>query len=444
MTKTNNDFTNGPILMPLIKFVMPILGALILQSLYGAVDLLVVGKFGEAIDISAVSTGAQILSSFTHIITSLAMGTTILIGKFIGAKKDKDAADTITSSIVLFVIIGVISTMFLPLSSNFFADILNAPSEAYAKTISYIRICGYGSIFIVAYNLLGSIFRGMGDSKTPLLAVMIAAIFNIFGDLYFVRNLKMGAAGAALATVISQGLSVIICLLIIFKRKLNLNASIDFKNTSKNIILKIIKLGIPIAIQSFMVNISFMVILAIINNIGLTASAGVGTAEKVTSFIMLVPSSFSQALAAFVAQNIGANKKERADKALKYAMFVSFSIDVFIFYFTFFHGDLLCSIFTNDKQIYLAGHQYLKSYAIDVLLTSWMFCFIGYFNGCGETKFTMLQGMLCAFFIRIPVSIIMNHLYNGSLFHIGLATPCTTIVQIILCVSFFFYRKKNA
>ncbi len=441
---SKNDFTKGRILGPLVRFVIPIFGAMLLQAMYGAVDLIVVGKFGVSADISAVATGAQIMNSLTHIIVGLAMGTTVLIGQYIGANKKDKAGDIIASSIVLFAVVAVVLSVLVPVSAGLLADILNAPKEAYDKTVSYISICGSGLLFIVSYNLLGSIFRGIGDSKTPLISVCIAAVLNVFGDVFLVKNLGMGAGGAAIATIASQGISVIICFFIIRKRGLPFHFGKDsFKNGIKEIIKEIVKLGIPIAFQSFMVNISFLVIVSIVNSLGLTASAGIGTSEKVTSFIMLVPSAFSQGLSAFVAQNIGAENESRAAKALLYGMLVSFAVDVLIFFFTFFKGVDLCMIFTNDIEIAKAGSQYLKAYSIDVLLTTWMFCMVGYFNGCGETKFTMFQGILAAFLIRIPVSIVMNRITDGNLFCIGLATPSATFVQIIMCVVFYFRRRKQ-
>jgi len=440
----NIDFTKGKIVGPLVKFAIPIFGALILQAMYGAVDLLVVGKYGVSADVSAVSTGAQFIMSTTHVITGLAMGTTVLIGNNLGAGNKKKAGDIIAASIVLFIIVGIIFSILYPVASSSFANLLNAPTEALDKTISYIRICGFGLILITAYNLLGSIFRGIGDSKTPLISVLIAAILNVFGDILLVKGFNLGASGAAIATISSQGISVIICFFIIKKRGLPFTFNKDsFKDDLKNNIFSIIKMGIPIALQSLMVNLSFLVITSIVNSLGLISSAGIGTSEKVTSFIMLVPSAFSQALAAFVSQNIGANDEKRASTALKYAMIVSFSIDVFIFYITLKHGDLLCGIFVDDPLIINAGKEYLKAFSIDVLLTSWMFCLVGYFNGCGETKFTMIQGIVSAFLIRIPVSIIMNKIMNGSLFYIGLATPISTLFQIIVCVIFYFIRRKK-
>ena len=442
--RKTNDFTQGPIFGPLIKFMLPILGALILQSLYGAVDLLVVGRYGVTADISAVATGAQFINMVSFIMIGLSVGTSVLIGQYIGAGKKNEAGNILAAGMKLFFCCAVVLTVLLLLLAPAICTVLNSPEEAFPRAVAYMRTCGCGMLFIISYNLLSSIFKGMGDSKTPLMAVSIAAVLNIGGDIAFVKGLGMGARGAALATVISQAISVIICLFVIRKRGLPFEFSLDMlkKKQGKNII-KAVKLGAPIALQSMLVNISFLVITSLINDIGLIESSGLGVAEKLCAFIMLLPQAFAQSMSAVVAQNIGALKPERADKALIMGMLSSFVLCTAVGYMAFFHGELLASIFTDDTAVMAAAASYLKAYAIDCLLTSFLFCFIGYFNGCGYTFFTMLQGIIGAFCVRIPVSIIMKGIVPVSLFRIGLATPCSSVVQIIFCVIVFIVKRKK-
>ena len=438
-------FTSGPLFGPLIKFAMPVLGALILQSLYGAVDLWVVGQYGVKADISAVSTGAQFIMMITNVIIGLAVGTSVLIGQNIGAGRRDLAGDILAAGIKLFTVCAVLVMVVVPLAAPAICGILNSPEEAFPKAVSYMRICGAGGIFIVAYNLLSSLFKGMGDSKTPLIAVSIAAVLNIVGDIAFVKGLGMGASGAALATVISQGISVLICIFIIKKRGLPFEFSFDkIKSKQLHNIKRSVRLGAPIALQSMLVNISFLVLTSIINDIGLTESSGLGVAEKLCAFIMLLPSAFAQSMSAVVSQNIGAGRKDRADKALLMGMLSAFTVSLFIGYLAFFHGQLLASIFTKDASVMAAAADYLKAYAIDCLLTSFLFNFIGYFNGCGYTFFTMLQGIIGAFCVRIPVSLLMKSIEPVSMFRIGLATPCATLVQIIFCVIVFIIKRRKA
>ena len=439
----NSSFTEGAILPKLLKFMLPVLLAMFLQAMYGAVDLLVVGKFGSTADVSAVSTGSQIIMTLTNIIVSFSMGITVSVAQRIGQKRPKDAAGTIGTGLIVFSVIGLIFTLISLVGAGFLANIMQAPKEAFDLTVNYIRICGGGFLVITAYNLLGSIFRGLGDSKTPLMAVGIACVLNIIGDLLFVCVFHMGATGAAWATVIAQLISVVISFLIIRKVRLPFQfRKADFR-LHKDYARNIIQIGTPIALQDFLVGASFLVLIAIVNQIGVEASAGAGVANKVCSFIMLVPGAFMQSMSAFVAQNQGAGFFDRSKKALKTGIAVSTAFGVVMFVITFFYGDLLAGIFSDDPATVSGAWDYLKAYAIDCLQTCFLFCFIGYFNGIEKTKFVMLQGLCGAFLVRIPVAFLMQHFGGGSLFLIGLAIPCSTVLQIVMCFAYYMYFSRK-
>ena len=441
--RQERNFTQGPILPALLKFALPVLLALLLQATYGAVDLQVVGKFGTAADISAVSTGSQIMHSLTIIITGLSMGITVLLGQKIGEGKPREAGAAVGSGICLFGVVTLIMTGAVLLAAPQLAELMRAPADAFAGTVSYVRICAGGSVFIIAYNLLGSIFRGLGDSKMPLLTVLIACILNIAGDLLLVAGMGMGVAGAAIATVFAQAVSVLLSLLIIRRRELPFTLTRAELRPDRAVVARILRLGTPIALQDLLVSISFLVITAIANAMGVVASAGVGVAEKLCAFVMLVPSAYMQSMSAFVAQNIGAGREDRARKALWTGIFSSLAAGVLMAWAGFFRGDVLTGFFAEDPAVILAGWEYLKAYAIDCLFTSFLFCFIGYFNGCGQTLFVMLQGFIGAFCVRLPVALMVRGL-GGSLFHLGLSTPASTLVQILLCLGFYCYQKRKS
>ncbi len=446
MHKTQN-FTEGNIFLPLIRFAAPVLLALFLQATYGAVDLLIVGRFGGSLSdvfVSAVSTGSQIMMTLTVVITGLAMGLTVYVGEKIGAGKREEAGEIIGSGIILFGIISVVVTLIMLLSSSALASVMHAPAEAFAHTVWYVAICSAGMLFIVAYNLVGSIFRGLGDSTIPLLTVAIACVLNILGDLLLVAVFDMGAAGAALATVFAQAMSVLLSLCIIQKRSLPFSFSRSCLRPKMTYIRSILRLGTPIALQDLLVSFSFLAILAIVNDLGLAESAGIGVAEKVCAFIMLIPSAFMQAMSAFVAQNMGAQKYARAKKALWYGIASSLAVGLAIGYFSFFHGDILAGIFAEEASIIAPAAEYLKAYAIDCVLTAFLFCFMGYFNGCGNTTFVMIQGIIGGICIRLPVSFRMSQCSPVSLFRIGLATPISSLTQIVLCLGFFAITQKKA
>ena len=441
--KQTQNFTKGKIFAPLIRFAGPVLLALLLQTMYGAVDLLVVGQFGTSADVSAVSTGSMVMQTVMVVITGLAMGLTVLVGRKIGEGLREDAGNIVGSGIWLFGVLAVVLSVLMVFAAPSMAKLMQAPVEALDKTISYITICSAGAIFIVAYNLVGSIFRGIGDSVMPLVTVAIACVLNIIGDLVFVALFHMGTAGAAIATVFAQAVSVALSLLLIRRREMPFSLKAGAIRPSGKLIRQILILGIPIALQDLLVSISFLAITAIVNSLGLIASAGVGVAEKLCGFVMLVPSAYMQAMSAFVAQNMGAGKPQRAQKALLCGIASSLVVGAVMGYLSFFRGDLLAGLFAKDAAVISAAAEYLKAYAIDCLLTSFLFCFIGYFNGTGNTIFVMLQGIIGSFGVRLPVSWIVCRQAGANLFHIGLATPASSLVQIILCGVFFIITRRK-
>ena len=443
MREKHIDFTEGRIVLPLLRFAGPVLLALFLQAMYGAVDLMIVGKFANSADVSAVSTGSQIMMTITSLISSLAMGMTVLLGEKIGEKKPEEGGRIVGSGILLFLAIGAVMTVLTTVFAPGLAGLMNAPEEAFPLTTSYIRICGMGTLVIISYNLIGSVFRGIGDSNTPLVTVAIACALNIAGDLLLVAVFGMGTGGAAAATVFAQFCSVLISLAMIRKRTLPFTLARSHIRWNGGVIRRILLLGTPIALQDFLVGISFLVILAIVNSLGLVSSAGVGVAEKVCGFIMLVPSAFMQSMSAFTAQNRGAGKPDRAIRGLMSAIGISLFFGTAMFYLAFFRGEMLSGLFANDADVITAAAEYLKAYGIDCLLTSFLFCFIGFFNGMEYTAFVMAQGIVGAFLVRVPVSWFMSREVPVSLFHIGLATPCSTLLQIALCFICFAKLKKR-
>lgn len=442
--RKEQSLTEGNILGSLMRFAVPIFFSLLLQALYGGVDLLVVGQFATTADVSGVSTGSILLNTLTMVVTGLAMGITILVGEEIGKKKPENAGRAIGSGICMFIILGVILTVGVAFGAPMIAVLLQTPEEAFAQTVYYIRICGAGSLFIVAYNLLGAIFRGIGDAKTPLLTVAIACVVNVFGDLLLVEGFHMGAAGAASATVAAQCISVLVSLYVIAKKKdLPFVFSKEMVRLDGRIVKKELGLGTPVALQEVFVGTSFVIIQSVVNVFGVVPSAGVGIAEKVCAFVMLVPSAYMQSMSAFVAQNMGAGKEGRAKKALQYSIATAFGVGVVMLFVLFFYGNVLAAIFSKDSEVVLAAHNYLKAYAIDCLISPMMFCFIGYFNGCEKTIFVMLQGFIGAYLVRLPIVFLMSRISGPNLFHIGLGTPASSIVQITLCIVYFYVTQKN-
>lgn len=442
--RQKHTFLEGSVFLALIQFAVPVLGALILQAAYGAVDLLVVGQFGDASSISAVGTGSSFMQMVTFVITSLAMGSTVVIGQHMGEKKSEKAGDAVGTTLVLFLIIGIILTVILEIFAGNIMGMMQIPQESYGKAITYIRICSGGILVIIAYNVISGVLRGVGNANLPLIFVGIACVSNIIGDLLFVAVLKMDAAGAALATVLAQLISVVVSVFVLRKQKLPISFSIQQCHIYSQELRKILNVGVPIAIQETTVQISFLLINTIINQMGLMQSAGYGVAQKLVSFIMLIPSAVMQSVSAFVAQNIGAGQRDRAKNGFRTAMLSGCAIGVLMFCAGFFGGSLLSCVFSNDAQVIAQSASYLRGFSLDCILTCILFSSIGYFNGCGRSLPVMVQGITSAFFIRIPVSVYMSRLPDATLAMVGFATPITTIYGILFfSICFAFVKKKE-
>ena len=439
------DFTQGSILKKLFWFMVPILGALVLQAAYGAVDLLVVGRFGSTSGLSAVSTGSQVLNLVTFVVTQLAMGITVLIARYLGEKKPEQIGPVLGGAAVVFTLISLGLCVILVWLCRPISVLMQAPAESLELTASYVRICGSGIFFIVAYNLLSAIFRGLGDSKSPLLFVLVACVVNIFGDLLLVAGLHMDAAGAAIATVFAQTVSVVCAVVMLLKKDLPFTIKReDFRFNPQ--CRKFLFVGLPLALQECLTQLSFLALCAFVNRLGLEASSGYGVASKIVNFVMLVPSALMQSMASFVSQNVGAGNPKRAKQSMFTGIGVGLVFGCVVFALVMMKGDLLAGCFSTDAAVVQKGFDYLKGFAPETIVTAVLFSMVGYFNGNGKTLWVMAQGLIQTLLVRLPLAYFMSIQANASLTKIGLAAPASTMVGIILNVGFYSYlnRKKTA
>ncbi|MDO4458824.1 MAG: MATE family efflux transporter [Clostridia bacterium] len=436
------DFTTGSISKKMIGFMIPVLGALILQAAYSCADMLIVGRFGTTAGISGVSTGCGIVNMATFTVTSIAMGVTILMGRYIGEKNTHKLNEVIGGAIFFFAIAAVVLTFGMIAFARPLAVIMQAPEEALDLTVTYIRICGAGFIFVIAYNVISGIFRGIGNSSLPLIFVAIASVVNVIGDLILVAGFKMNVAGAAIATISAQAISVLLSLLIIRKQKLPFTVKKEFIRPNREI-ANFVKLGAPLALQEFLTSLTFMALNAFINRLGLDASAGYGVAQRVQQFVMLIPVSIMQSMASFVAQNVGAGKEDRAKKGMFFGMGFGAVIGIFVALGVFFFGDAVSSVFSHDPLVIGRSFEFLRGFALEAVLTSFLFSFMGYFNGHGRSLFVMIQGLLQSLFVRLPMSYFMSIIPNVSLTYIGLATPTATLFGIAICFAYYIIVQKQ-
>ncbi len=442
MTAGSSDFTQGSILKKLVRFMLPVLGALVLQAAYGAVDLLVVGRFGTVSGLSAVSTGSQVLNLVTFVVTQLAMGITVLIARYLGEKHPEQIGAVIGGAAVVFAAISCVLFVVMAGFARPISVLMQAPAEAVDLTASYVRICGGGIFFIVAYNLLSAIFRGLGDSRSPLLFVLVACVVNVFGDLALVAGCGLDAAGAAIATVAAQAVSVLFAVLLLKKRGLPFSLSRrDFRLNPQ--CRKFLSVGLPLALQELLTQVSFLALCAFVNRLGLDASSGYGVASKIVNFAMLVPSALMQSMASFVSQNVGAGNEVRARRSMFTGIAVGLVIGCGVFALVLLKGDALAGCFTTDPAVVQRGYEYLKGFAPETIVTAVLFSMVGYFNGHNQTLWVMVQGLVQTLLVRLPLAYYMSIQPNASLTHIGLTAPTATAVGIVLNVLFFLRQSRR-
>ena len=439
------ELTSGSVMKNLLFFSLPYLLSFFLQTLYGMADLLIIGQFGSVADTTAVSVGSQVMHMLTVMIVGLAMGATVNIGQAIGGRDNRRAALFTGNTVTLFMGLSSVLTLLLLVLRRAIVSAVSTPADAAAGTVDYLTICFIGIPFITAYNIISAVFRGMGDSKSPMYFIAVACAANIALDYLFIGVLGMGPAGAALGTVLSQAISVIISLIVIKRRSTGLALTKADIRPNKQIIGKILKIGIPVAMQDGFIQIAFMVITVIANRRGLNDAAAVGIVEKIIGFLFLVPSSMLSAVSALGAQNIGAQKPERARKTLLYAIFIAAGFGGTIAVIMQFLSGGAVSLFTDSAAVIRLGGGYLRGYAWDCLFAGIHFAFSGYFCACGKSGISFMHNIIAILFVRVPGSYLMSSMFPETLYPMGLATAAGSLLSALICAAAFviIQRKKR-
>lgn len=437
------NLTTGSVLKILISFSLPFLLSYFLQTLYGMADLFIVGQFNGVESTTAVSIGSQVMHMVTVMIVGLAMGSTVLIGKAIGAREHEEASVAIGNTITLFLGLSVlVSTVLLFLVKPIVA-VMSTPEEAVSKTTMYLVICFVGIPFITAYNIISSIFRAMGDSKSPMYFIAIACVANIALDYLFIGVMRLGPAGAALGTTLSQTISVVVSLGIILKRKTGLTLKKKHFSPRKNMIGSLLKIGLPVAFQDGFIQISFIVITVIANSRGINDAAAVGIVEKIISFLFLVPSSMLSAVSTLAAQNIGAGRDDRAVQTLRYAIILAVSFGAVSVLVMQFAAGCFVGLFTSETEVIRLGGGYMRGYIWDCILAGIHFCFSGYFCAYGLSGFSFLHNAISIICARIPLAYLASKYFMTTLFPMGLATATGSGVSVVICICVFFWMQRK-
>lgn len=443
MEKQKRDLTSGGVFGTLVSFALPFLFASFMQAFYGAVDLWVVGQFSGTPSISAVNIGSQIMQIITSFVIGISMGATVNMGHHIGSRNDQEAAYTVGNTILLFCLLAIVITPLMVWQSKGLAAIMQTPLEAMEETVRYVMICSMGLPFIIAYNAVSGIMRGTGDSRTPMYFVAVACVVNIAGDLLLTGVCRLGAAGAALATVSAQLVSSLCAVLYLKKKGFPFafgRRFIAWKGTS---VRKILIVGLPIAMQDTLINIAFMAITVIANERGLIASSAVGVVEKIIMFMFLVPSAMLSSISAITAQSIGAGKKERAVLTVKYGMLITAAFGIVVCGYSQLLPETLTGIFTKDVSVIKAAGEYLRTYSIDCILVAFTFCINGYLCGCDKSIVTFLHNTASIAFVRIPAALLLSRAFPDTLLPMGLASPMGSVFSIFICTAYLLWSGKG-
>lgn len=441
------NLTSGSVFRNIILFSLPYLLSYFLQTLYGMADLFIIGQFDGVASTTAVSIGSQVMHMLTVIIVGLAMGTTVSIAQAVGARESKKVFQNVGNTVVLFMIVSLAVMVLLLILVRPIVLLISTPAEAVDSTVSYLTICFIGIPFITAYNIISSIFRGMGDSKSPMYFIAIACAANIVLDYVFIGGCHLGPAGAALGTTVSQTISVVVSLVVIIKKRSISLCREDFK-PRKNTMGKILSIGIPIAFQDGLIQVAFIIITIIANRRGLNDAAAVGIVEKIISFIFLVPSSMLSTVSALGAQNIGAGKPERARKTLRYAIYIAAGFGFVVAVLMQFISEPVVGLFTDQNtaggaEVIRLGGQYLRGYIWDCMFAGMHFSFSGYFCACGKSGLSFLHNIIAISLVRVPGAYFMSKLFPATLYPMGLATATGSLLSVIICVIAYVILQKK-
>lgn len=437
------NLTTGSVFKTVLYFSLPYFLSYFLQTLYGMADLFIIGQFNGVESTTAVSVGSQVMHMLTVMIVGLAMGATVMIGQAIGAKKREQVSRTIGNTITLFMALSVILMAGLLFAVKPIVSVMSTPDEAISGTVLYLTICFIGIPFITAYNVISSIFRGMGDSKSPMYFIAAACAANIVLDYLFIGKMGLGPVGAALGTTLSQAVSVIASLALILKRKKGIRLTAEDFKPHRKIMEGLLKIGVPVALQDGFIQIAFIVITIFANKLGLNQAAAVGIVEKMIAILFLVPSAMLQTVSALSAQNIGAGKHERARLTLRYASMIAVIWGIGAVVFILLGAKTVIGLFSDSAEVVMYGSQYMKGYVWDCIFAGIHFCFSGYFCAYGLSGISFLHNSLSIICVRIPLSYLASKYFADTLYLMGVASPAGSSLSVIICVGVFAWLERQ-
>lgn len=440
-TKFSTDFTQGNVPKQLVTFALPLYLSNILQIVYNMVDMIIVGQVMGKVGLSAVSVGGDV----TNFLNFCAMGFSgagqVIIAQLLGAKKSEELGRFIGNMATFLFCFGIFLSALSLTFLEQILEIMNTPTESFAETFAYATVTLSGVVFIYGYNAVSAVLRGLGDSKHPFIFISIAAVLNLILDAVLVIFLNFGAKGAALATIISQGTSFLACVIFLYKRRAQLGFSIsraDFFTPDKQLLSKLIKLGLPMAVRSASISTSKLFVSSWINSYGVAVSAFAGVANKIASVSQLLSTALTMAGSSMVGQNIGARKFERITKILKVMFQITLTLAMLLSAAIYIFPEEIYGIFTDDEKVLQIGMEFLPIAILLFFGSSVRSPMTALINGSGNYLANFMTALFDGIILRIGLALYFGLILEMQYFGFWLGDAIAGFTPLVIGTVLYF------
>lgn len=390
------DMCNGPLFGNMLIFAIPLMCSSLLQLLFNAVDVIVVGKFAGDTALAAVGSNTSLINLLTNFFMGLSIGANVLAARFYAAKREDDLTETVHTALMLSVYSGIILTIVGCFGARLILTWMQTPSEVLEQAVIYLRIYFAGITATMLYNFGSAILRAVGDTQRPLYYLMGAGVINVVLNLIFVIVFKMGVAGVAIATVISQTVSATLVVRCLMREKGGIRLELKKLHIYKDKFTRILKIGLPASFQSIVFSISNVIIQASVNSFGAIVVAGNSAAANIEGFVWVAMNAFHQAALTFTSQNMGAGKYERINKILYIAIGSVFVVGLVLGNTAHFFGNSLLGLYSSNAEVLAAGMQRLGIVSRTYAICGMMDVMVGSLRGMGCSVTPMLVSMIGA------------------------------------------------
>lgn len=436
------DMCNGTIMDKLISFSLPLMLSGILQLMFNAVDIIVVGRFSGSQALAAVGSTSALINVFTNLFIGISLGANVLTARFYAAGREKEVSETVHTAITLALVSGIVMALVGLVFSKGALALMGTPDDVIGLSALYMRIYFLGMPFFMLYNYGAAILRAVGDTKRPLLFLMIAGVINACLNMVLVIVFKLGVAGVAIATVISQMISCVLVLRCLCQSESSYRLRFSELGMKGYYLKQIFSVGVPAGIQSTVINFSNVLLQSSVNSFGSTAMAGYTAANNLLGFLYVSVNSITQACMSFTSQNYGVGKLKRMDRVLADCMILSVVVAVALGCICYGFGPKILQIYTEDAEVIACGMEILAYTTITYFLCGWMDLFPGALRGMGYSAVPMVLSVIGTVGTRV-VWIFGIFPYHRSLAILFISYPASWIITIVLqVICFYFVRRR--